>query len=1042
MEIIFRYFAKNHKLALLMSLLVLLLGSYSLLTINRDINPNVDFGRMIIITVFPGASPQDVELNVTNKIERELKTVSGIKWFNSVSMENRSEIFIFIDDDVKDQEGVKDEIRRAVDQVTDLPPEVEQRPKVIGLDSSVFPVIEVGLGGEIEYKKLRVLAKNLKRKLENIPGVSRLDPFSYRAREIKVEVSPEKIEDYNISLEQIYGAIQNRNIRASGGHFESYVGQKNIVTLSQFKSPKEVGDVIVKSNFEGITIRVKDLAIIKDDFKKDNIISKMNGKLAISFVVYKKEYADIVQTVEEIKKMIEEEKQFLPEGVAFSFSNDVSRLVKNRFEIVGSNGLIGLILVFVLLTFFLNVRTAFWVGLGIPISVCGVVFLLKVTGHSLDAIGLSAIIIVIGIIVDDAIIISENIYRHFDELGKSPIDAAVDGIKEVFFPVLTTVLTTMLAFGPMFFMSGLMGKFIYIIPLVITFALVISLIEACFFLPSHIAHGLHRSKKKDKENWFIKIQNPFSKMIRLVLKYRYISILGFFLILGGSVLYFTNYMHFVLFPASTAERLYLRTELPPGTSLKANGEKLKEIETLIDKISKDDLSSYVTRIGVLAGQHGYFRPGRNFGTIELNLTPFGKRKKTALEITNILRAQTAKLKGFNSIKFEIAEGGPPVGRAISINVVGSDDAKRKALAGDLMKYLSSIKGVEDIESDDKYGKDEIHVDLNYPVVAKYGLSVSQVANTIRMAIDGMVATDVRYQDEDVDFRVILDKKTRIDEKNIGDLLISNKFGKVIPLKRVAKFTVKPGVDEVRHYNGERSLSVVADVEEGVVTPIEAINKVKAHYNLSRDWQGMKFIIGGEADETAKSIISLLQTFAISAVGIYFLLILLFNSLLQPFYVLIAIPFGLIGVIFAFAAHGEPLSFLAALGMIGLAGVVVNDSLVLVDHINQLRKKFPDKNIVEIVAIGTTNRLRAIIITTLTTVAGLLPLAYGIGGLDMFMVPMALSMGYGLLFATFLTLFLVPCIYAVGDDLIGLFGRKKEQDISHEVKVGEIDSVYQ
>jgi len=1024
MEKIFRYFSKNHVLATLMSIMVILFGGYSLMNINRDINPQVDFGRMIITAVFPGASPQDVELNVTNKIERELKGVSGIKWISSVSSENRAEIRLYIDDDIKDQAKVKDDVRRAVDQINDFPPEVDQKPRVIELNSSIFPVIEVGISGDIEYKKLRELAKNLKNKLENLEGVSRLDPFSYRAREVKVEVSPKKIEDYNISLEQIYSAIQKRNIRASGGHFESYVGQKNVVTLSQFKSPEEVGEVIVKSNFEGIIIKVKDLAIVKDEFKKGSIHSKMNGKLAISFVVYKKEYADIVRTVESIKKLVEKEKKFYPEGVKFNYSNDVSRLVKNRFEIVASNGAIGLALVLVLLTFFLNFRTAFWVGLGIPISVCGVVFLLKATGHSLDAIGLSAIVIVIGIIVDDAIIISENIYRHFDELGKKPIDAAVDGIKEVFFPVLTTILTTMLAFGPMFFMTGLMGKFIYIIPLVITFALMISLIESCFFLPAHIAHGLHRSKKKDSENWFIKLRKPFFKLIHGILRHRYISIGVFILVLGGTIFYFKTYMNFILFPASTAERIYVRTESHPGTSLEASGQKIKQIERIIDKISKEDLSSYVTRVGVLAGQHGYFRPGVNFSTIELNLTPFGKRKRSAAEITEYLREKTKNLKDFTSIRFEVAEGGPPVGAPINISIVGSDDQKRKALTRDLIKFLESIKGVKDIDTDDKLGKDEIRVDLNYPVVSRYGLSVSQVANTIRMAIDGMVATDVRYEDEDVDFRIILDRKSRLDEKNIGNLFISNNFGKVIPLKKVATFEVAPGVDEIRHYDGQRSFTVEAGVEKEVVTPLKVIKKVKGHYNLAKDWPGMKFIIGGEADETEKSIISLLQTFAISAIGIYFLLILLFNSLLQPFYVLIAIPFGLIGVILAFALHGEPVSFLAAMGIIGLAGVVVNDSLVLVDHLNQKRKKNPEMPLVELVAEGTTDRLRAIIITTLTTVAGLLPLAYGIGGVDMFMVPMALAMGYGLLFATFLTLILVPCIYAVGDDLINLFQRKK------------------
>ncbi|RLA66957.1 MAG: AcrB/AcrD/AcrF family protein [Epsilonproteobacteria bacterium] len=1016
MKNILRFFAKNLTLANLNMILLMIMGIFSYYTINRDINPKVDFGRMEVTTYFPGASPEDVEINVTNKIERELLTVTGIKKFHSISKENQSYIQIWIDPDISNQEKVKSDIRRAVDGVNDLPVEIEKKPYVHEENSGMFPIIEVGLYGDVPYRELRELAKGFEKKLKRIKGVSRLNSFGMRDREIKIEVDPDKIKKYYVPLEHIVKAIRTRNVRSSGGHFASYMDKKSVVTLSQFKRPLEVKEVLVKANLEGFDLRVKNLANVKDGFKEEKIRSRMNGKPAISFVVQKGENADIVDTVDRIRELVAEEEKYLPANVKFTFSDDLSRTVKNRFNIVKSNGIMGLILVVIVLSFFLNFRSSFWVAMGIPITILGVVFLLKVFGHSLDAIGMTAVIVVIGIIVDDAIIISENIYRHFEELGKSPLDAAVDGLMEVAAPVLTTILTTLVAFAPMFFMKGLMGKFMFVIPMVITFALVISLVEAFLILPAHLVHGLRNTNgKTQSEISFKKYRKKFSEFLTKILKYRYRAI-GVFLAVFITTMFFAyKYMDIILFPTTTANRIFIVIDHPTGTSLEANSDKVKEIEEIVQGMSKRDIDSYVTRIGLHTAQRSKYTSGENFASVELNLVPYGERIHSVEEIIAELRKKTGKLLGYEKIIYRVAEGGPPTGKPIAIRVIGSDDKSRNRLADDIEKTLNVIPGVVDLSRDDKMGKKQIQIILDHYRVSQYGLNVSQIADTIRMAYDGLVVTDVRYEDEDVDFRVLLEEGARAKEGYLNNLLVTNERGKLIPLGKVAKFEEGIGTKEIKHFDGERALSITGDVNKSITTPLKVMSLIEKKFKGNRDYPGVRLYIGGEAEETSESLKSLGVTFIISGVAIYFLLIMLFNSFTQPLYVLVAIPFGLVGVVISFALHGEPLGFLAILGVVGLAGIVVNDSLVLVNHLNKLRLEKPDKNILEIISQGSADRLRAILITTVTTVIGLLPLAYGMGGSDPFMIPMALALGYGLLFSTILVLILVPCIYMVGED---------------------------
>ncbi len=491
----FRFFAKRQILATLITIMIILLGLSTLVKIKRDIYPSVDFGMLRITTRYPGASPEDVELNVTNKIEEELESVVGIDYYTSYSMENVSSILVVIDINEKDQEKIKTEIRDAVSRVTDFPEEVTETPWISEMNSSGSGIIEIAFFGDYPYKNMRELAKLFEKKVETIPGVSYLGRVGIRAREIQIEVLPDAIEKYQIPMKEIINAIKGRNIRGTTGSLESYTSEKNLVTLAQFRDPFEVGDVIVRSSFDGPLVRVKDLAKIKDDFEDERTLTRVNGEFAISFFVHINEAADIIRTSDAVKELIKKEQKILPKGVELQYYNDSSHFVKNNFRVVLNNGWMGLVLVVILLFIFLNFRTAIWVAMGIPVAFLGTIFLLPIFGGFLDTITLSGMILVIGIIVDDSIIIAENIMRR-RELGDEPEDAAVNGIREVYKPVITTVLTTFIVFAPMFFMPGIFGKYIVPIPLAISLALFLSLLEATISLPAHLIHGLKNKKKK------------------------------------------------------------------------------------------------------------------------------------------------------------------------------------------------------------------------------------------------------------------------------------------------------------------------------------------------------------------------------------------------------------------------------------------------------------------------------------------------------------------------------------------------------------------
>ncbi len=1017
MRSLIRFFASRGTVAYVFTALMILLGLASLTVIQRDNFPSVDFNEMTITTRYPGASPEDVELNLTNRLEEELKEVEGLKWVVSFSMENVSIINVRIDPDAGDTRKVKTDVRDATSRVTKLPPEVDEQPVVEEFTTTTgIPIIEVGLSGDVSYRRLRDLARRTEKALLGVPGVARVVKYGYLDREIKIEVSQDALEKWRVPAHAVAEAVRDRNIRATGGSFESYTNERNIVTLAQFEDPLDVADVIVRVTESGTQLRVADLALLLDAFEPAKVVSRMNGNRAISFLVYKKESADMIRTVDAIKRLVAENRHRLPDGVSIEYSNDTSRQVRNRLAVVATNGAVGLLLVLIVLALFLDLRSAFWVAVSIPVVLLGTLFLLPVFGAYLDSIALAAMILVIGIVVDDGIVVAESIWRQ-RELGLAPLDAAVEGTAAVYLPVLTTVLTTALAFAPMFFMTGMLGDFVFVIPLVVCLALAIALAETTIALPAHLIGGRRvpgRMRAHADGGWFIGLQNGFGSVLGLLLRWRYALIAGFFALLVGAFWYAGRYLDFVLFPTQSADNFFLLVELPSGSSLAATGDLVIELEGILKSLPEGELDSYVSRIG----SHGEWNLGENenWAYIGVYLSPFATRERNADQIVEWLRERMAKIEGIERLRFVIDSGGPPVGRPITVRVVGSDDERRDALASLIMERLAAMDGVKDLDRDDKAGKEQIAIDLDYVRLADAGLSVADVARNVRLAFDGEVVTSVRYGEEDVDFRVILEAQARRTQDTLRELLVPNRDGRFIRLGEVARLRTEPGPSNIYHFDYERTVTITGDVDLTRTTPLEATERLLAGIDLHADWPGLRLIVGGEAEETGASMQSLIIAFVAAALGIYLLLLLLFDSLVQPLLVMLAIPFGLIGVIAAFALHQQALGFLAMLGVVGLAGILVNDSLILVNRVNRLREEQPGRPFGWCVVEAAKLRLRPIVLTSITTVAGLLPMAYGLGGSDPFAAPMALAMGYGILFATPLTLVLLPCLLQVQEDL--------------------------
>ncbi|MBT3586609.1 MAG: efflux RND transporter permease subunit [Halobacteriovoraceae bacterium] len=1004
-----KYFIERPLIANLIVVLLLLVGLLSAANLKRASYPNVNFDILKITTTYPGASAEDVEVNLTRKIEDELESVQGIDRIRSVSLENVSLLYVFTDLNAQDISQTKDDIRRAVDRVTDFPAEVSARPRIDEIRSTNVAVIELAVLGTADEKTMRIVAEDLEDKINEVDGVSSVEKVGYRKREVKIQADPEKLRTHYISLLDIVRAIKNRNVHTSGGTLATFSDSKKIVTFSEFQKPGDVRNVILRSNFGGKQVRIKQVATVEESYEDHQVIARTEKQNSINILVRAQANADIINISDAIKEMIAGQRKTLPEGLKITLVSDYSYYTASLLSIVKNNAYIGILLVMICLMIFLNYITAFWTAFGIPLSFFGAMIFFPLFDISINFISMISMILVLGLLVDDAIVIAENITRHIEN-GKGRIEAAIIGSGEMFWPVTTTVITSILAFIPIYFMTGVTGKFIREIPTVIILTLIFSLFESTVILPTHIAHA--RSLKPKPLLWFEKLKEGYVSVLAKALAHRFKALAFFLVFLVSVVALFQTKMRFILFPYNDIDQFYVIAELPEGTSIENTAKKMLPIEDIIDGISREHMVNYTTTVGhhntnVYGANSGLHE---NWAMVSVFLKHASSRSRTSESIIAEIDKKLKGLSGFKKLHTEKFNDGPPIGKPITISIVAKNDLKRRAMAQELKVALESINGVTGLDLDEKLGKTELRIKPNYEKMARLGITSLQLAETLRTAFQGIVPTHITRQGEEIDYRVELKTGSLSGNNLVGNLQIPNRVGKLIDLSTFTSMEESQGYEVIRHYNGTRSITITGDVVESQTTSSLVNREIYLKFNdRIESIPGMRIYFGGEEKATQESMNSFLIAFACAIVAVYFVLIALFSSLIQPFIIMAAIPFGMAGVVIVFYLHGLPISFLGLIGCLGLLGIIVNDSLIMVSHLNAMSADKPVTT--ELILAASKDRFRAVFLTTLTTVAGMLPTIYGFGGYEPFIVPIVLSVAGGLVFATFITLLLIPILYS-------------------------------
>ncbi len=1039
MKAAIEFFVKQSLFANLLTLFILVIGVVSLFLIRREVFPNVTYDIITVATIFPGASPQEVERLVTNPIESELREVDGIKRIESHSVDGVSRIVLWLDPDQTTEEDAKSDIRDLVDRVKpDLPEEAEE-PLISSLETKQQPIIEVSVAGELPALELRQIAKRLEDEIENIHGVARVAPVGLRDLEIRVETGEEKLSRYQVSLEDVITALRLQNVSIPGGVIKpdptSKEPERMVRTSEQFVGQEDVRETVVRANDLGTAIKVSDIANVKETLEDPKEIIHTNGNPAIRLTVLKKEKSDAIRVVDDVKALIEEIRPTLDKRVQIAYVNDTSALIRRRLNILTGNLAVGLVLVLLMLSLLLPTRIAIIVSLGIPFSFFGAMILFNTWGSSINLISLIGLIIVSGMLVDDAIVVTDNCVQKI-EAGMPAQQAAILGAYELWIPVTASVMTTVVVFLPMMFMSGLFGKFVREIPTGVVLCLLISLLEAFFILPSHIAKWSKKSPAKAKPGeetgaprpgrfsrfWENKVMPSYLRAVKFNIRHRYLTLTGVVLLVIGTVMYAAFGMRFVLFPSEDIEIFMIRTQSSTGSSLEQTERLVRPIEDIVRTLPKEDLDNFITTVGVQMDGPQVSRRGSEYAQVTIFLTPPNKRDRGDAEIIEDLRKKIAKPEGLSAITFERVQGGPPVGKPVDISVRAKEYEQILPAAKAVKELLLATKGVTDIEDSYVLGKEEIRVHVDGTEAAAARLTTSQVGMAVRGSYEGIVATTLRSLDEEVDVRVSFSEDARRSAATLGTLKVPNASQNLIPLSRISELKKSQGLAEYEHEDFEREIEVRAAVDQTNITAQKANAIIKSKIpELKKQFPGVTFAFGGEDQDTQESMASLGRAFIVALLGVFLILVLSFRNLVQPILVFCTIPVGASAVIWAFALHGKPLTFMGMLGVVALAGVIVNNAIVFTDFYNVRLKGGATSD--EAIMDSARTRLRPIFLTTMTTVVGLMPTTYGIGGLDRFVVYITMGLGWGMLLGSLVSVLCYPAALAVAHDISSWFARK-------------------
>ena len=1014
------YFLKNSLVVNLITVLIVLVGIISVYTLQKETFPTVEFDVVLVRTVYPGSSAEDVEKLVTIPLERELKAVAGIKNLNALSAEATSIIYLEVEPD-EDIKIVLDDIKNAVDAVTDFPADVD-KPRVTNLTNKRRGIIQVALNGD-NYDELRRYSKKLRDKLENIPYIASADLGGYLPDQIEIKIDPEKLRAAELTLEEVSNTLVTRNLNLSAGNLSIENSDVSIRTVAEFKNLDEIKDLVIRSNFSGKNVRLKDIASFRKGPDEKGFIQRVNGKRAIFLSVKMQERGDILQSVKKVRTVTSdfmEDETIKKLGFGVEYVNDVSYYVKRRLGILTNNGIIGIFLVFGCLLFFLNFSTSVITSLGAPIAFMTSFIIMQYFGISINLISMFALILVLGMLIDDSIILAEQFYQKIED-GMEPHQAAREAAIETIAPISATILTTIIAFGALFFMGGIMGKFLRPVPMVVIICLLASWLECFFLLPAHLKDFCKFKKKKiNKEHWFESVKRKYGLFLNKVLS-RPLFVCFIFLCVFLFSAWTAKKMRFELFPGDDVRIAYFQIKGPVGIPIRETDNKIASIEKLLLSYPRNEIKQVKTMIGTLIGQQGN-RTGSHYGSAMLYLTPPNERERSTDEILDELKVKTKKIIEPYEITITKVQGGPPKGKPIEVEISGDSLEELKEASEMVRTELQSIDGVIASEVDFEVGKKQIVAKVNDIESKRLGVSTIAVARELRRAFAGDSISEIRESDEDIQIKLILDTPYKNKLDVLSRLYVKNNRAQNISLDKVVDFGEAPGAFVIRRNNRKRVFSVSGTLDKEKLTPAIVASKMKPKVKeIMKSYPDLSYEFGGENKKTQESMSRLVRAAGIALICIFFVLVIMFSSFGAPFVIMTAIPLGMIGVVWSFYVFDLALGFMATMGMVALVGVVVNDSIVLVNFIiKQIDKGLP---LIEAVKTASISRLRPVFLTTVTTVAGLLPIAHAPGG-DPFLKPMALSFAYGLMFATFVTLVFVPSFFIIFMKLknytVGLF----------------------
>ena len=1040
------WFAKNHVAANLLMLFLLLAGAVTALTMKVEVFPEFSLDMITVTTEYPGASPSEVEEAIIRRIEERVAGLSGIKRIDSTARESLGTVTIEV---MKDWPLKKllDEVKSEVDSITTFPNEAE-RP-IVREVTRRNRVISLAVYGDASESTIKNLAETIKNEIINLPGITQADLSGIKTGEIHMEISEETLRRYGLTLGKVADAVRKGSLDLPAGRVKTLGGEILIRTKGRRYYADEYRDVPILTNPDGTNVTLGQIADLSDGFQDVDLAARFQGKPTALIEVFRVADQNALTVAKTIKEFAEKVRPTLPEGIDIGIYNDRSVMLKSRVDLLLRNMALGLILVSIMLGLFLDVKLAFWVTLGIPISFLAGLWMLPYFDVSINMISLFGFIMVLGIVVDDAIVIGENVFRKYEE-GMDPQEGSIEGAVEVGVPVIFAVLTTVAAFWPLLSGTGNMGKIMRNIPIVVILVLLGSLVESLVIPPAHLNRSRkrkirHRSKQR-KEKWVSRglkwfIRGPYTKMVTFCVRWRYATVaVGIAILLLTAGVWKGGWIRFTFFPKVEGDTLTCSVTMPAGTSVSRTEKVVKRLEETaretIGEIEKERsdggeplLEYMISLVGMHTGGRGPHggagQSGSHLAQVFVQLLEGEKRTVSAMDLMKLWRKKVGVIPDAESITFQsdLFSAGNPVEVHLSLD----DHEQLLAAADDLKRELEKYPGVFDVSDSFLPGKEEMQLKLK-PAARSLGLTLNDLAQQVRHAFYGAEALRLQRDQDEVKVLVRYPEDERRSLGHVEEMRIRTSDGQAVPFGLVAEVTMKQGYASIERAQKLRVIKVTADVDESVANANEVRMDLEKRLlpDMKFKYADLRYTMEGEGKEQKESLADVVQGFSVALFCIYALLAIPFKSFSQPLVVMAAIPFGLVGAIAGHLIMGLNLSLLSLMGMVGLSGVVVNDSLVLIDAANRLREQ--GLNVQESVIRAGGLRFRAIILTSLTTFAGLTPMLLEKSIQAQFLIPMAVSLGFGVLFATGITLLLVPCGYAILDDFHNILGVKREEAV--------------